>query len=147
MAEGIFRALMENISDNISFSVLSRGIFANEGDSASAHSVRALSTLWNIDISRHKAKIITSGDITESDLILTAGRSHRDTLKQMYPQRSNRIFTLKQYIYPELLENDSALDISDPFGSPYERYETCAKEIYEYVNLLINKLANAENSA
>lgn len=147
MAEGIFRSIMENNPQNMSVSVLSRGIFANEGEAASGHSIRALSTLWDIDISRHKAKILRDSDIADSDLILTASRSHRDTLKQMYPDKSNHIYTLKQYIYPGVPENDRALDISDPFGLSYERYETCAREIYECINLLINKLFAAQDSA
>ncbi|HEX3028683.1 MAG TPA: low molecular weight protein arginine phosphatase [Clostridia bacterium] len=140
MAEGIFRATAENRPDKMSFTAMSRGIFANDGEGASQHSVKVLATLWNIDISLHKAKMLNSTDVDLSDLILTATRSHRDALKQMYPNSSKHIFTLKEYINPDIPKNDKSLDISDPYGLPYDRYEACAREIYDCINLLINKL-------
>lgn len=140
MAEGIFRAVSSREAHEASFTAVSRGIHAFEGDPASEHSVKALKALWNIDISVHKAKMLDNGDVDQADLLLTMTRAHRDTLKIKYPDKQSNIFTLKEYAYPELDIDSNSLDISDPFGMPYQKYESCAKEIYQCVKIVLNKL-------
>jgi len=140
MAEGIFRAVSSQEAEKSSFKTMSRGINAFDGDPASEHSVKALKTLWNIDISAHEAKLLKQGDFEHADLLLTMTRSHRDNLKIQFPDRQSSIFTLKEYAYPELGRDSNELDISDPFGMPYKKYESCAKEIFDSVKSLINKL-------
>ena len=84
MAEGIFRAVSSEKNDMAGFAALSRGIHAFDGDDASEHSVNALRNLWNIDISLHKAKMLSSDEVLEADLLLTMTRQHRDILKIKY---------------------------------------------------------------
>lgn len=140
MAEGIFMAVVSQEEYSENFKAISRGIYAFDGDPASEHSVSALKTLWDIDISVHKAKMLSRGDVQEADLLLTMTRAHRDTLKAKYPDKKSVIFTLKEYVYPEISLNSSELDISDPFGMSYEKYESCAKEIFECVKIAFDKL-------
>jgi len=139
MAEGVFRAIYNQKSDEAIFQAVSRGIHAYNGDPASDHSLHALKTLWNIDISEHRAKMLENEDVLEADLLLTMTRTHRDTLKLKYPEKQASIFTLKEYAYPEQFLAGNLLDISDPFGLPYQKYESCAKEIYECVKSVLNK--------
>lgn len=141
MAEGIFRAASAGKAGTAAFQTISRGIQAFDGDPASRHSVTALKTLWNIDISLHKAKSLGSGDAEEAGLLLTMTRQHRDYLRKLYPGKKEAIFTLKEYAYPELGSNSAALDISDPFGMPYQSYETCAQEIFDSVGAVLDKLS------
>ncbi|HEY5582948.1 MAG TPA: low molecular weight protein arginine phosphatase [Ruminiclostridium sp.] len=140
MAEGIFRAISSQEAEKSGFTTMSRGINAYDGDPASEHAVKALKTLWNIDISVHEAKMLEHGDALHADLLLTMTRAHRDTLKIKYPDKQSSIFTLKEYAYPELGQDSNELDISDPFGMPYQNYESCAKEIFDSVKSVINKL-------
>jgi protein-tyrosine-phosphatase len=140
MAEGIFRAVSSEMSEAGSFSSISRGLHAFEDDPASEHSIKALKNLWNIDISLHKAKMLEQNDVLLANLVLTMTRQHRDTLKSKYPDKSSRIFTLKEYAYPELGVNSNLLDITDPFGMPYQQYESCAIEIFESVKSVIDKI-------
>jgi len=141
MAEGIFRAICSKKQDGASYTAMSRGINAFDGDPASEHSVMALKTLWNIDISVHKAKMLESSDALQADLLLTMTRAHRDALITKYPDKQASIFTLKEYAYPESVMNSNDLDISDPFGMPYQYYEGCAKEIFECVKSVLDKLS------
>lgn len=140
MAEGIFRAVSSGTREGTGFSTMSRGIHAFDGDSASEHSIKALKKLWNIDISLHKAKMLDHKDVFQADLLLTMTRQHRDTLRGRYPEKLSSIFTLKEYAYPELSADSKLLDITDPFGMPYQTYESCAKEILEGVKRLLDKL-------
>lgn len=140
MAEGIFRAVSSEKSDIAAYTAVSRGIHAFDGDSASEHSVNALKKLWNIDISLHKAKMLNAAEVSEADLLLTMTRQHRDILKLKYPEKSPVIFTLKEYAFPGLGADSGLLDISDPFGMPYQKYESCAREIYDCVKTVLEKL-------
>ena len=140
MAEGIFRTISSQKDYESSFTTISRGIHAFDGDSASEHSIKALKTLWNIDISLHKAKMLEHEEVQQADLLLTMTRQHRDILRCKYPDKASNIFTLKEYAYPELGTDSNSLDISDPFGMTYQKYESCAKEIYDCVNSVFDKL-------
>lgn len=140
MAEGIFRAVSSEMREGAGFSAMSRGLHAFDGDSASEHSIKALKNLWNIDISLHKAKMLDHKDVLQADLLLTMTRQHRDTLRERYPEKLSSIFTLKEYAYLELGVDSKLLDISDPFGMPYQTYERCAKEILECVKRALDKL-------
>jgi len=141
MAEGVFRAIASQEASEARFTTISRGLNAYDGDQASEHSVKALKTLWNIDISLHKAKLLDYEDVLHSDLLLTMTRAQRDTLKIKYPDKQSNIFTLKEYAFSELATDSNEIEIADPFGMPYLKYESCASEIFECVKIVINKLS------
>ncbi|HEX2924718.1 MAG TPA: low molecular weight protein arginine phosphatase [Ruminiclostridium sp.] len=141
MAEGLLKEALKNVSGAEKISAVSRGIYALDGDPASDHSIKALKDLWGIDISTHRAKILSETEISEADLILAMTRQHRDTLKQKYPRKKTAIFTLKEYVYPDITSDSSSADISDPYGMPYNVYESCARELQKCINILVNKLS------
>jgi protein-tyrosine phosphatase len=141
MAEGLFKAAVKELPDSIRFFPASRGIHAYDGDPASEHSIKALRDLWNIDISLHRAKMLNDADVAMSDLILTMTRQHRDTLRRRYPGKRESIFTLKEFVYPELNPDSIRADVGDPYGMPYDVYEGCARELQECIKLLVNKLS------
>ena len=141
MAEGIFRAVASAEGKEADFYAISRGINALDGDTASEHSVNALKNLWDINISLHKSKMLSVQDVLQGDLLLTMTRAHRDFLKAKFPDMSTKIFTMKEYAYPNINKDSYSLDISDPYGLQYAIYENCAKEIYECVKVVIQKIA------
>ena len=62
------------------------------------------------------------------------------TLEYMYPELAHRIFTIKEYAYgPDAQDKD----IDDPWGYPAEVYRKCAKEIYDALKLIVDKITNA----
>ncbi|WP_024832945.1 low molecular weight protein arginine phosphatase [Ruminiclostridium josui] len=139
MAEGLMKEALKDLKDSPRIIATSRGISAFDGDPASGHSVKAMKNLWDIDISSHKAKILTNTDAEQADLILTMTRQHRDIIKRLYPQKKDQVFTLKEYVYPDLNPDGSAADISDPYGMSYDVYEACAKELHECIKLILSK--------
>ena len=143
MAEGIFRAFSQQEESLVGAVVSSRGIQAFDGDPASQHSVEALKKLWDIDISIHKARLLSLEDMNKAGLILTMTRQHRDFLRSRFPGKKSIIYTLKEYAYPGQATDGSSLDITDPFGMPYESYEACAREIYDSVHRVISQRFNS----
>lgn len=74
------------------------------------------------------------------DLILCATHAHLTTLEYMYPELAHRIFTIKEYAYgPDVQDKD----IDDPWGYPVDVYRKCAKEIYDALKLIVDKITNA----
>lgn len=140
MAEGIFRAFSQQEKVLKEIAVYSRGIQAFDGEPASSHSVAALKKLWDIDISIHKAKMLSKADVEKAGLILTMTRQHRDFLRSAFPEKKASVYTLKEYAYPQLLEEGGPIDIADPYGMPYESYEACAQDIFGSVQTVIGKL-------
>lgn len=140
MAEGIFTAMAQNHNRTLNYTAKSGGIYAHEGDPASDYSILALKNLWGIDISGHRAKMLSLFDLEEAGLILTMTRQHRDTLRYNLPNAGDKVYTLKEYVYPEINGSSHKADISDPFGMDYSCYESCAKEIRQCIQLLMDKL-------
>ncbi len=141
MAEGLMKEALKGLHDSRRIIISSRGISAFEGEPASGHSIKALKSLWDIDISTHKAKVFGDTDAEQADLILTMTRQHRDIIKRLFPHKKPPIFTLKEYVYSNLNPDSSEADISDPYGMPYGVYEACAKELQQCIKLLLNKLS------
>jgi len=146
MAEAFLRVAINNdpeLSGN--FTAASAGLAALEGEPASENSIKVLKNYWGIDISSHKAKALTPDDISESYLVLTMTRNHKEAINSRLPQFKSKVYTLKEYISDssgmvESQKNDHELDISDPYGMPLNIYKLCADEIKEAVDKLVRIL-------
>ena len=55
----------------------------------------------------------------------------------MYPKLKEKVFTMKEFVSDG---NSKDLDLKDPWGYDIEIYRYCAKEIYEIVNKIIDKV-------
>lgn len=148
MAEGFLKdALKKDESLSKSYTSSSAGISAYDGDRASTNSIKALQYGWNIDISRHSAESTNKVNIYDAFLILTMTRQQKHVLEQQYPSAMQKIFTLKEYTKgrrtsPGSEQYDFTLDIIDPFGMNLDVYCSCAREIKESVDILVNMLKN-----
>lgn len=127
MAEAIFKHKTNN-----RYEVKSAGIFAQDGSTASPHSIDVLKK-QSIPID-HKSKQLTTELVVWSDLILTMGNSHKQMILQRYPKADDKVFCLKEFA-----QNTKA-DIADPFGGTLEDYEKTFNEIEEAIQKLIEKL-------
>lgn len=127
---------MEKIAVENDLDVLieSAGLFANVGGSASEYAIKALDNM-GIDLTFHKTKPITEELIQKSDIILTMTQAHKELLKTM---AADNIYTLREYAG----ENG---DISDPYGGDLEEYEETAKEIYDALVDVAEKIADIQN--
>jgi protein-tyrosine phosphatase len=146
MAEALLRSAIDgNAGLHANYTVASAGLAAFEGDAASENSIKVLKDFWGIDISSHRARMLTLDDISESYLILTMTRSHKEAIISKFPQFKSKVYTLKEYIsdshgIAEKQKGNQGLDISDPYGMPLHVYKLCAEEIKDAVDKLVNLL-------
>ena len=87
---------------------------------------------YGIDLSNHRAVPIRDSKIEEMDIILCMTVSHKNSLKYIYPNLENKIFMLKEYV-------GLKGDVEDPWGGSLNTYSKCAKELNEYIDLLLKK--------
>ena len=129
-------AIMEKIAVENDLDVLieSAGLFANVGGTASDEAIEALDKM-GIDLTFHQTKPITEELIEKSDIILAMTQAHKELLK---PMAGDKVYTLKEYA------GDSG-DISDPYGGDLEEYEETAKEIYDALVDVAEKIADIQN--
>ena len=130
-------AIMEKIAIENDLDVLieSAGIFATIGLSASEEAIKAVDKL-GIDLTFHQTKPITEELIEKSDIILTMTEAHKELLK---PLAGSSVYTLKEY-------GGLAGDISDPYGGDEEDYDETAKEIYDALVDVAERIADNGNS-
>ncbi len=122
MAEGIFNHLSDG--------AISRGIYA-EGTAASENAVKAMAKM-GIDISSHVSTQLTVEDVKEADLVLTMTKGHKAVVLNAVPEAKDKVFTLGEYA--------GGSDVSDPYGGSEEIYDACAKELYNYIERIVEKL-------
>lgn len=129
MAEGFAKHYL--IPKQDSNSVTSRGLMVASGSVVSPNSVLAMKE-YGIDISSHIPTALCQNDIADADIVLTMTSSHCNFIKTAFPQYSDIIFSLSEYV--------NTNDISDPYGQDLDVYMSCAAEIQEAVINLIKKL-------
>ncbi len=129
-------AIMEKMAVENDLDVLieSAGLFANVGGKASENAVKVLDEM-GIDLTFHQTKPITEELIEKSDLILTMTEAHKELLK---PIAGNDVYTLKEY-------GGGSGDISDPYGGDIEEYRETAREIYDALVDVAEKIADIQN--
>lgn len=124
-------AIMDKIAveNELDVFIESAGVFAGEGECASDNAVEALKQ-YSIDLSGHRTQPVTEDLLKQSDLILTMTEGHK---KLIEPLASGKVFTLLEYAGEDG-------DISDPFGGDLEEYGETAKEIYDALVDIAEKL-------
>ncbi len=129
-------AIMEKIAIDNDLDVLieSAGIFAEVGGRASENAVKALDEM-GIDLTFHQTKPITEELIEKSDIILTMTEGQKELLK---PVAGNDVYTLKEY-------GGGHGDISDPYGGDTDEYRETAKEIYDALVDVAERIADIQN--
>jgi protein-tyrosine phosphatase len=129
MAEAIF-----NYYSKIQgISAYSAGVAVIKGSITSRPAALAIKQYINMNISS-RVSIPLSLDILEgSDIILTMTLSIRTNLITRYPEMSNKIFSLNEYVGIDG-------DVIDPYGGDELTYRTTFRGLKESIMLLIDKL-------
>lgn len=129
MAEAILREKAPDLN------VKSAGVFASDNAPASPEVAVALD---KIDIQfQHRSQMVNAPLLAWADLVLTMTENHRYQLTNSYPQYSQKIFTLIQYTTDNKEQQN---DIADPFGGDVNVYEQTAKQLEQYIDMLVQKL-------
>ena len=101
------------------YEVISAGLMAMPSSPASNHAVSAMKNR-QLDLSSHRAQMVTDKLIEEAELILTMTESHKEALVQV---AKDKVYTLGEYA-------GQRISISDPYGGDLRIYNKCADEIY-----------------
>ena len=127
MAAALFNKIA--MEKDLDVRIESAGLFANDGEAASANSIAAMKD-YGIDLWEHSAKSINAQLLESSDLVLTMTTSHKMALEQYL---RDKVYTLCEFA-----EVDG--DIPDPYGGDLEEYKICADKIYNALLKVAEKI-------
>lgn len=141
MAQALFVKYIQNHSDIYNprdYVVLSAGIFAADGSSASREAREAIAG-EQIDLSKHRSRRLTEEMVRQADYILTMSDSQREYLQQKYSYKEN-IFNIK------IFGTNIPGDIQDPFGAGLEAYYNCLQELKQLMPEVVKRINSAADT-
>lgn len=136
MAHHLLEKKLEEIA-GFHCEVFSCGIFAQPGEEPTHYACEVMKK-YHVTMENHKACPIEDSCIEKMDLILCATNSHKEMVKQMYPNLIDKIYTMKEYAgYPK-----EDWDIDDPWGYDKKVYQNCLSQINYILNKLLEKIVD-----
>lgn len=135
MAAALARRLLEDCEGGRGVRVSSAGVAAFPGDLASPEAVEALAGM-GIDLSGHRATLLTADDVGRADLILAMTGDHLQHIKALFPGASGKAFTLAEYA-------GAFGDVPDPFRQSLAVYCRCAQRLEELVACVVDRLCKS----
>lgn len=133
MAEGLLRHLLPpEVKPQVT--VRSAGTYGLHGHQAEPNAVSAMAQ-WGIDISPHRARLLTRDLIRQADLILTMENAHLEAVRGLSLFSKPNAKLLSYFGSP-----DFEPEIGDPYGRPLKAYLKCLKTLHPCINGLIRWL-------
>ncbi|GEM05296.1 protein-tyrosine-phosphatase [Halolactibacillus miurensis] len=136
MAEAILLDHLKRSNQLERVSVKSAGLYTTDGIKTSAGTRFALEA-HQIDFDGESTQM-TESLIDWADIILTMTESHRRALISLNPERRERVYALKDYVYKDLSDYDK--NIRDPFGQDENTYLETFDEIEAAIKRFIEKI-------
>ncbi len=100
----------------------SAGLYAREGEPASANAVWAMDEL-GLDLTGHTARTVTEEMLRAADAAVCMTAGHAQALCARFPSMKDKVFVMP-------------LEIPDPFGGDAEEYRACAERMRDALLLL-----------
>lgn len=133
MAEALLReALTSRGADQVTVS--SAGTGAWEGAPAS-EGAYLVGLEHGLDLSGHRARLLTRDLVKSADLILTMAGSHRARVAELGGE--DKVHLLGEYVGRE----EARSEISDPFGSDLPSYRATFGELQELITGVVSRVA------
>jgi protein-tyrosine-phosphatase len=94
-----------------------------------------------VDMHSHISRPLTPQLVDHYDIILAMETWHVQSMKEKYPQNSNKFFLLPLYDPSKYGNNESFLNynIEDPYGKPEERFKESFRRIERCIEGLIKQ--------
>lgn len=127
MAAALFNKIA--LERDLPVRIESAGLFANDGEPASAEAVTAMKA-YDIDLLGHKAKTVNAELLEKSDLVLTMTGAHKMVLEQYL---GDKVYTLMEFA-------GESGDIPDPYGKDVDEYKECAESLYKALLKVADKI-------
>ncbi len=109
------------------FKVISAGVAARDGDSASTNSVTALKKV-GLDIADHQSQPLTPEMVAEASAIFVMTESHRAVINAVIDPTPKNVYLIREF-----MPREADKQIADPYGGPLPLYEECRDEIVEAI--------------
>ena len=132
LAEALFKRELEQRGNN-GFEISSAGTGAWEGAPAS-EGAYLVALEHGLDLSQHRARLLTRELVRDADVILTMARHHRMRVEEL--GGSERVFVLGEYVGLSGAE----AEVSDPFGSDLEVYRDTFDQLAELTPKAVDRL-------
>jgi len=139
VAEALMRRELET-RGAAGVSVSSAGTGAWDGANAS-EGAYLVSLENDLDLSLHRACLVTRELVEKSHLILTMARHHRTRVHELGGE--GKTFVLGEYAGRE----GSDAEVSDPFGSPLEVYRETFAEIRDLTAAAVERLIETDSGS
>lgn len=134
MAEAIFNTLAED--KDVPFRAESTGTAALVGRSMAPNAVAALEEVGIYPEAR-RARQVNEALLEEFELVLAMSPQHVMELRRLPGNPPRAVYTLPEYATGV----SDAEGISDPYGHTMAAYRSSVRQLYEYVERVINNLA------
>jgi protein-tyrosine phosphatase len=122
MAEGLLKKWLKD-HDCGDVKVASAGIATIPGLMASSNAVEAMKREY-VDISSHRAQVVSGHLIEEYDLVLCMEPVHAQTVVELLPGAKGKTHLLLEYAYDGENKKPKNPWVTDPIGKPKEVYES-----------------------
>ena len=138
MAECIMRQEFTQRGEEVEIQSAGTGAW----DGASASEGAYLVSLENgLDLSPHRAALLTPDLVEQADLILTMARHHRVRVEEL--GGSGKTFLLGEYAG----ETGADAEVSDPFGSDLPVYRDTFVEVHQLVRAAVDRFVNSQSDS
>jgi protein-tyrosine-phosphatase len=133
MAEALLReALSSRGTDQVTVGSAGTGAWDGAPVSEGAYLV---GLEHGLDLSGHRARLLTRDLVKSADLILTMSAHHRARVAELGGEDKVRV--LGEYVG----RDESNAEVSDPFGSDLPSYRQTYEELQELIGLVVSRLA------
>ena len=133
MAEELLKSILKNHNIEDKIHISSSGTEVDVSLPASDNAIAALKEL-ELDLTKHRSKLVTRELIDEMDLVLAMTEAHKDYILKIMPEAKEKIFTLIEYASGE------KGDIADPYRMDLETYRKCRDDILKYLEMVLEKI-------
>ncbi len=138
MAECIMRQEFNQRGEDVEIQSAGTGAW----DGASASEGAYLVSLENgLDLSLHRASLLTRDLVEQADLVLTMARHHRVRVEEL--GGSGKTFLLGEYAG----ETGDDAEVSDPFGSDLPVYRDTFTEVHKLVLAAVDRFVNSQSGS
>ena len=121
--------------EKLDIEVYSSGTFAENGAYPTVEAIEVMEE-YDVDLKKHRATNIKKYNLEKMDLVLCATTNHKNMVLQLYPNLTEKVFTMKEYVG----ETSEGTDIKDPWGYGMQTFLECAKEIDLCVNKTLERI-------
>lgn len=141
MAEGLLQKFLKskNCED---IKIISAGIGTMPGMMASPNTIEVMKQ-EEIDVSDHRAQVVTEDMIKDTDLVLGMQPIHIETVLEMVPEAKDKTHLLLEYAYENDNDKPNNLVVFDPIGKPKEVYESVFMTIKDAMERLVKRICES----